>query len=116
MKNSQSVTSLNFTGCELGPAGTEILAKVVKVCTVKDQCWEGSGEVKDKCYNNVCLMRLRRQSLKNIFSWVQSIEFAHMAVASTVMVVLACAALQSKPHVSIVEGFLQGNRLVELML
>ena len=35
VKNSQSVTSLNFTGCELGPAGTEILAKVVKVRTVK---------------------------------------------------------------------------------
>ena len=40
-------------------------------------------------------MCLRRQSLKNIFSWVQSIEFAYMAVIFTVIVVLACAALQS---------------------
>ena len=61
-------------------------------------------------------MCLRRQSLKNVFSWVQSIEFAYMAVIFTVIVVLACAASQSKPHVSIAKCFLQGNRLVELML
>ena len=31
VKNSHSVTSLNFSGCGLGKSGTEILAKVVKV-------------------------------------------------------------------------------------
>ena len=51
-----------------------------------------------------------------VVSGTQCIEFADMAVIFTVIVVLACVALQSKAHVSIAEGFLQGNRLVELTL